>query len=240
MKKLYLIDDNLDGNRLKYGGGFVDDGKYPDVLCTISKLSKDSNLDFIKEAECVMMHETLCDYYDGEYHDESHAAANRIKLFPEIYNEQIPFVVYSDGIKTGNTFGKELYNGRITKVSLNKRTFYSRLEPFVANYVNNKTIDLRILVYGKHFETILIDKAATAMFSKLQEFKDTDYLDAGVLNCDEMRQIVEFSQPVLGKNFTTIIADLLKNPITVGEYKNKINNILDSFNDYGKNTYTWQ
>jgi hypothetical protein len=39
MKKIYLIDDNIDGNRQKYGGGFVDDGTYQDVLIAIDKLS---------------------------------------------------------------------------------------------------------------------------------------------------------------------------------------------------------
>ena len=55
-----------------------------------------------------------------------------------------------------------------------------------------------------------------------------------------MRQIVEIAQPKIGKGYEYIINGLQLSPITVGEFKNRINIIIDNYQDYGKNYYTWK
>lgn len=237
MKKIYLIDDNLDGNRSKYGSSFVDEGKYADVLCSIDKISAFDNLSFIEDAACVLLHKTLNDFYDGQYHEDSQKVATIIGEMPNI-GDVIPLAVFSDGF----TSDKGDYNPKMPKVlyNLSKRAFYNRLESFVVHYKDIGKIDLRILAYGNDFEKVLVEKAATIVFGRLQNLADSEIVDATKVACEEMKQIVEMAQPAIGKSYNDIINDLQLNDITVGELKKQINNILDNFQDYGKNYYTWK
>lgn len=237
MKKIFLVDDNLDGNRSKYGGAFVDEGKYVDLLCSITRISVADDLSFISDAACVLLHETLNDYYDGKFHDDSQKVAAKIGQFPGL-GDTIPFVKFSDNYTSdlcdfdSNT-PNQLY-------CLSKRVFYHRLESFVVHYRDAGEIDLRILAYGEEFVKIMVEKAATTVLGLLHDIDDKAILDATTIVCPEMKQIVELSQPALGKNYIEIINDIQMNEISVGVFKNRINNILDNFQDYGKNYYSWK
>lgn len=237
MKKIYLIDDNLDGNRSKYGSSFVDEGKYAEVLCSIDKISASHDLSFIDDAACVLLHKTLNDFYDGKYHEDSQKVATIIGEMPNI-GDVIPLAVFSDGF----TSDKGDYNPQMPNAlyNLSKRAFYNRLESFVVHYKDTGEIDLRILAYGSDFKKVIVEKVATDVFCRLQNIADSDVIDATKVACAEMKQIVELAQPAIGKSYNDIINDLQVNDITVGEFKNRINNILDNFQDYGKNYYTWR
>ena len=128
MNKIYLIDDNVDGNRQKYGGGFVDDGMCQDVLTAIDKLSPSDDLSFVNNASCVLLHKSLEDYVDGQFHDDSHKVVSILRQIPEL-GKDIPLVWFSDGdtLDIGDYRGNTIY-------SLSKRVFYGRLEPFVIHY----------------------------------------------------------------------------------------------------------
>lgn len=237
MKKIYLIDDNLDGNRSKYGSSFVDEGKYENVFCAIDKISTTDDLSFIDGAACVLLHKTLNDFYDGRFHEESQKVAAIIGDMPNV-GDVIPLVIFSDGF----TSDKGDYNPKMPNVlrNLSKRAFYSRLESFVLHYRDTGEIDLRILAYGVDFEKVLVENAATVVFARLQNFSDADIVNATKVACEEMKQIVDLAQPAIGKSYIEIINDLQLNDISVKEFKNRINNILDNFQDYGKNYYTWK
>ena len=237
MKKIYLIDDNLDGNRSKYGSSFVDEGKYEDVFCAIDKISTADDLSFIDGAACVLLHESLNDFYDGRFHDDSHKVVAIIRDRSNV-GDIIPFVIFSDNY----TSDKGDYNPKMPNVlrNLSKRAFYCRLESFVLHYRDSGEIDLRILAYGVDFEKVLIENAATVVFARLQDSTDADIVNATKVACEEMRQIIELAQPAIGKSYNEIINDLQLNDIPVKEFKNRINNILDNFQDYGKNYYTWK
>ena len=237
MKKIFLIDDNQDGKRSKYGSAFVDEGRYADLLCPITRISVADDLSFISDAACVLLHETLNDYYDGRFHDDSQKVAAQIEQFPGL-GDNIPFVKFSDNYTSD--LGDYDSNTPNELFRLSKRAFYNRLESFVVHYRDTGKIDLRILAYGEDFVKILLEKAATTVFGLLHDIDDKDILDAPTIACPEMKQIVELSQPALGKNYIEIINDLQMHEISVGEFKNRINNILDNFQDYGKNYYSWK
>lgn len=238
MKKIYLIDDNLDGNRNKYGSTFVDDGKYADILCAIDKISLADDLEFLNTAACVLLHKTLNDYFDGKFHEDSQKVATFIGQMPNIGN-RIPLVIFSDGF-TSDIGDYDIDRNPNEIYSLSKRALYSRLESFVIHYRDTIEIDLRILAFGEDFATELIEKAAVDVFSRLQDFADTETLDATKIACPKFRQIIDMSQPAIGKNYIEIINDLQLNPISIFEFKNRLNNILENFQDYGKNYSVWK
>lgn len=234
MKKIYLIDDNVDGNRQKYGGGFVDDGAYSNVMVAIDKLSPNNNLSFLENASCILLHKSLEDFYDGKFHDDSHKVAIQIRKLPGV-GDSIPLVLFSDGDTNdlGELRGQTIF-------SLSKRAFYGRLESFVLHFQNTNEVELRILAYGQNYIAYLANRAATSLFVRLQDLQDEDKLPAPKVHCEEMEQIVSLSQPSIGKTYKEIIIDLTMNNITVREFKNRINIILENIQDYGKNYFTWK
>ena len=234
MKKIFLIDDNEDGNRLKYGADFVDEGTYHDVLMSIDKLSPQNSLDFVKDSACILLHKSFNDFYNGEYHDGSQKVKTMIMNHP-LVGRIIPVVFFSDG--DTNDLGD--YREQAI-LSLSKRAFYGRLEDFVLHYQDTHEIELKILAYGPNYIAYLVDRYATILFSKIQDLQDNEKMPATKVHCEEMEQLVSLSQPSIGKTYKDIILDLVKNPMTVQEFKNRINNILESIQDYGKNINTWK
>lgn len=239
MKKIVLIDDNGDGSRQRYGGSLVDDGVYQDILINIDKINAESNMDFLQSAACILMHKTLRDYYDGQFHEDSQKVKNIIRFkYPEI-GSNIPLVLFSDG---DDLYDIGDYNPKSPNIihSLSKKAFYNRLDDFVNYYRNTEKIELRILAYGKDFSTILAERLSTSLFTRLVGFDENDILPAVKIHCDEMRQFVELSQPGIGKSYNEILTRIQLFPTTVCEFKNQINNILENFQDYGKNYYCWK
>lgn len=234
MKKIFLIDDNEDGNRLKYGAGYVDEGVYQDVLKSIDKLSPKDSLDFINDSACILLHKSFNDFFNGVYHDGSQKVKTSIMNHP-LVGRTIPVVLFSDG--DTNDLGDYRENAIL---SLSKRAFYRRLEDFVLHYQDTHEIDLKILAYGPNYISYLVNRYATLLFSKIQDLQNNEKLPATKVHCEEMAQIVALSQPSIGKIYKDIILDLVTNPITVQEFKNRINNILESIQDYGKNITTWK
>ena len=66
MKKLVLIDDNIEHQREAYGASFVDNEEYSDCLIHIEKVNSQSDLSFLNDVACVMIHDSLADFIDGK------------------------------------------------------------------------------------------------------------------------------------------------------------------------------
>ena len=237
MKRIYLIDDNIDGNQQKYGSSFVEEGKYADVMNYISRLSATDDLGFVNDAACILMHKTLDDFYDGVFHDDSHKVAGLIRQSDGV-GDTIPLVLFSDGDTAD--MGEYRQENPNMIYSLSKRAFYSRLENFIMHYKTKGQIELKILAYGRDYEKVIIEKAATAVFASLQNIGNDELVPVAKIHGQDMRQIVEMAQPKIGKSYEDIINGLQLSPITIGEFKNRINIIIDNYQDYGKNYYTWK
>ena len=223
MKKVFLIDDNIDGTRGKYGGSFVDEGEYSEVLHLISRPPVYADIEELKDAACVLIHRSC----------KGFATINDILEM----GTTIPYVIFSDG--DTSDMGDYRPENPMVIYSLSKRAFFGRLEGFISHYASTGIIDLRILAFGTDFKKVLLEKSVTAVFSIIQEFGNDEIVPTKV-HCKDMRQIVDLAQPKIGKSYEEIITDLQLNPITIGEFKKRINNILDNFQNYGKNYYTWE
>ena len=239
MKKIVLIDDNSDGSRHKYGADFVDEGLYKDFLVNIDKINEDSNFEFLDTSVCVLMHKTLRDYIDGEFREDSQKVKEIITKKYPLIGKSIPLVLFSDG-DTSDIGDYDQEKNPYEIYSLNKGIFYSRLNDFIQKYIQTKNIDLRILAYGINFETYLVERYASIVFSKLVNIDENLPLSPNLIHCEEMQQLVNISQPKIGKNYNEILVGIQFNNMSVREFKKRINNILDNFQDYGKNNYYWE
>lgn len=237
-KKIYLIDDNLDGNRARYGAGKIDEGFYDSILVIKDKLCKDDDFGFISDAACVLLHRSLEDYVEGSYRDDSHFATNYIqKMIPEL-GASIPFAIFSDGDQADNGEMKEGNPNMI--YSLGKKAFYGRLVDFLDFYVMESKIELRILAYGKDFGAKLIDDNIKKVFEAIDGLASEENVPPLKVNSKALKIIVENSQPLIGITYEELIVGLKLNPMKVSDFKTRLNHILSDFIEYGKNYTSWQ
>ena len=79
MKKILLIDDNSKNQREVYDASFVDEEEYSDCLSHVEQVNSQSDLSFLDDVSCVMIHDSLEDYINGEYKSDSHKADDGVQ-----------------------------------------------------------------------------------------------------------------------------------------------------------------
>jgi hypothetical protein len=241
---IYLIDDNQNNQRERLGKNFVDEGVFSTYLTSIEKLEKQvqaddiSHLAFLKEAKCILLHATTKDY-DKEkesFMEDSGTNARKIKELISDYGDLIPLVVFSNG-EEGVVYSDKTPN---YISAINKNIFYERLWDFVEHYKNLGEIELRILAWGKHFQAKEVSKYANSLLETLafrngeDVFKITDISDQQPI----LKAFVEASFP--DTVWLDFLHDLENNPISINDFRNKINQIKESFLKYGKNIRSWK
>ncbi len=239
MKDIVLIDDNSKNQRLDYGASFVDEGVYNDILLHIEKVNQDTDISFLSGAKCILYHDSLEDFIDGNFIEESHKARGLITDYIEDHNMR--FVCFSDGHQA---IGETDSSCNVTGVK--KSAFYSRLQYFLDTYRKEGLLEVRILSYGKNYRKEIISPAVKSLFKKLNTLRPTSILEYSSVmpaNQDEpehLRQIVEQALPALGMSYDDILDYIEDHGISVSEFKKRINRIFDDISKYGKNTYTWE
>lgn len=235
MKKIILIDDNSKNQRAVYGASFVDDDFDTDVFCHVEKLDSQSDLSFLNDAVCVMMHDSLEDYINGEFVSSSHKAKERIEDY--IQENGIPYVLFSDGHPITAEWREETPN---IVYSIKKSEFYLHLKDFISYYKKYGNIDMRIIAYGKDFLKDLICKWCQLIIYDLNDLSDDEYTDISCINKKALRQVIENTQPQIGISFDEIMCKIEDQEITVGQMRININNIISSVKKYGKNINSWK
>lgn len=235
MKKIYLIDDNSKNQRELYGASFVDDDKYKDVLFHIEKINAQSDLSFIDNALCVMMHESLEDFIDGEFRKDSHKAKECLEEI--ILDRSIPYVLFSDGHAMTAEWREETPD---IVYSIKKSEFYKHLEHFIINYIDSGNIDMRIIAYGKDIIKHLISKWYQSIIVSIANKGDHDMLEIGMFNNKDLRMIVENSLPEIGLSFNDLMSKIEDGDVTIGQFRYNLNNIISNFKKYGKNISSWK
>lgn len=237
MKKIIIIDDNSKNQRKAYGAGFVDDEKYEhaDKLFHIEKLNSESDMSFLDEAACIMMHDSLEDYIDGEFKSDSHKAKDKIDDF--ISHHNIPYVSFSDGHSIIADWREETPN---VVYSIKKSEFYRHLDDFISNYAKDGSLDMKIIAYGKDFMKYLMGKWCLTIIGNLADKKDMDFVDTSYLDKKTLRLIIKNAQPKIDKTFDEIMCGIEDEEITVGQLRLNVNNIISSIKKYGTNISTWK
>lgn len=237
MKKIILIDDNKMNQRSAYGASFVDDGLYADSLLHIEKVNVGSDFSFLNNAACVMIHDSLEDYINGEFDAESHKAKELIEI--KIKEYKIPYVFFSDG--HGRTAVWRDENPDVV-YEIKKSEFYLHLNDFMQEYADSGNLDLRIIAYGKDYKKKLMSDWHQTVFSALTDICDNEVLDISLFD-NQMRKalrlIIENAQPKIGISFNSLMCDIEDEKITAGQFRMNLNKIINSVKNYGKNIYCW-
>jgi hypothetical protein len=242
---IYLIDDNQNNQREHLGISFVEEGVFKDCLVSIEKLEKRasandmSHLEFLKDARCILLHASTEDY-DSEkdtFLSGSHTNVRKVKEDIADFGDKIPLVLFSNGT-TETVYSPDKNPNFIS--GMNKNTFYTNLRDFVEYYKNTGGIEFRILVWGKNFRTKEVSGLASILLETIAFQNETDIFEIAQLSDKQhvFKSFMEMSLPAA--NFADVLNDLEKNPISICEFRNKINLIIESFLEHGKNIYPWK
>ena len=242
---IYLIDDNQNNQRFNnYNITFIEDGVFDGNLKSIEKLevgksfSDTSHLDFLKTADCIILHNTTEDYEkDKGFLSGSKTNVLKIKELISMEGEKIPLVLFSNSMDEA-VFDSENNLNYISAIK--KNLLYERLFDFLDHYKNTGNVELRIIAWGKNFANKEISKLAIEILNSLELKGDSEDLKlsdlSGIIN--SFKRFVELSFPK--DDFDEVLNEIEYNPIKIKDFKKKINQITESFNKYGKNIYTWK
>ena len=104
------------------------------------------------------------------------------------------------------------------------------------------SVDLRILAYGKDFNKIKVRSLALSVL-RIVEGKQGDMTIQDLANiaaCPDFKELISISNPELGLTYDELLENLEDKPISFNIFRNKINQIVNSFYQYGRNIYLWQ
>lgn len=239
MKDILLIDDNSRDQRMLYGASFVDEEEYAGILSHIERVDKDIDPSFIGGCKCVLIHDSLEDFINGHFDQYSHIAKDNILDYLD--NHEIPYVCFSDGHESTG-----VYDSNKNLVNLKKSDFYNRLRFFLEYYKTTGKVQFHILAYGKNYRKELMLKYVRALFRKIELKRPSDILQSADVMPDSkeeepyLKKFIALAQPALGMDYDDILVFIDDEEITVGEFRQRINNIVNSVSQYGKNTYTWK
>ncbi|HBG70065.1 MAG: hypothetical protein A2W93_10025 [Bacteroidetes bacterium GWF2_43_63] len=242
---IYLIDDNQNNQRLSnYNITFIEEGAFDEYLISIDKLeigssfSSTSHLDFLKNADCILLHTTTEDFLPGKgFIPGSKTNVLKIKEIISQEGELIPIVLFS------NSMGETEYNSDKNPnyiSSIKKNLFYERLFDFLENYKNSGIVDLRIIAWGSNFACKEVSRLAIEILSAFESKDNSDRL-----KLSDLSPIIKSFKTFLELSFSNskvneILNDIEDNPIRIKEFKDKIKHITECYAKYGKNTCNWK
>lgn len=241
---IYLIDDNQNNQRLNnYNITFIEDGVFERYLTSIEKLerrksfSDTSNLDFLKTADCILLHSTTEDYDKVTgFIPGSKTNVLKIKELISQEGEQIPLVLFSNSMGEAE-FDIERNLKYIS--SIKKNLLYERLFDFLDHYKNIGGVELRIIAWGKNFASREISKLTIEILNSIELKDNSEDLKLSDLsqNINSFKSFVELSLPK--NDADEILNEIEDHPIRIQDFRRKINRIKESYEKYGKNIYTW-
>ena len=235
MKKILLIDDNSKNQREVYDASFVDEEEYSDCLSHVEQVNSQSDLSFLDDVSCVMIHDSLEDFINGEFKSDSHKAKERIE--DVIQSKNLPYVLFSDGHGMTADWREDMPN---VVFSVKKSEFYRHLKSFLDYYRETGKLDMRLIAYGKDFLKHLMSIWCQTVINKLADAPDDEIINMSKIDKRSLRLIIENAQPKIGVSFDGVMCDIEDGNITAGRLRNNINNILSSIKKYGKNISSWK
>lgn len=242
---IYLIDDNQNNQRLNnYNITFVEDGDFNGYLKSIEKIevgksfSDTSHLDFLKTADCIILHVTTEDYdNDRGFLSGSKTNVLKIKELISQEGELIPLVLFSNAMDDAEFDFENNFN---YISAIKKNLLYERLFDFLEYYKNTGKIELRILAWGKNFLSKEITKLSLEILNSIESKEKSEELKLSDLSkiINSFKSFIELSLPK--NDINEILDEIEDNPIKIQDFRKKINQIKESFDKYGKNIYTWE
>ena len=222
MQKIVLIDDNKYNQRENYGATFVDDGEYEDCLVHLEQLNESSDFSFLDDAACILLHDSLADFVNGQYVSGSQMAKVFVK--DKIKADKIPYVIFSDG---HSIIGEWSETDKNVVRSIKKSEFYRNLKGFLDAYRETGHIDLRLIAYGNEFEKKELIYLLQQIFDELNHIPDKETLYLSSLNRDLLERFVAKVQLVSNNDTFEKLCDSIEaGRLTVGKFKAYINTLV--------------
>jgi len=229
MKQIILIDDNRQNQRAKYGAGFVDNEEYSDCLVHKEKLNSASDFSFLDNAICIMIHDSLPDFVGDNFKSDSHKVKDIILDF--IQENAMQCIVFSDG-----QYSTDLEE---TNLKMKKSEFYFYLRDFLESYMETGSVNLKIAAYGKNYMKHDMLKWYKNIMSGIKN-NDNNTITLSDIDKVSLRQFLENSQPKVGITYNQLMSNVDDGLVTVRDFKDNINRIIDGVQKYGKNISVWK
>lgn len=227
---VFLFDDTSEDYTRKY----INLPDYsPNVLRYVHRAKLSDFIyyqDDLKKADCILIHRSFQDSDNPGSHDFFRKV---VQLSAN--GEIIPLVIFSDGDRELADFKSDRFIRQIKK-----QKFYERLKSFLEDYRSTKIANLKIIGYGDKSDYLLAVSEAHSILSKIRFLASDDVISPEMVAGQDLVSFVERSQPSIGCSYSDIISDLQNGNITAGRFREIINVIVKSFNNYGKNTHPWR
>ena len=192
-------------------------------------------MSFLNDVSCIMIHDSLEDYVNGEFKSDSHKAKEKIE--DVIQSKNLPYVLFSDGHGLIADWREDMPN---MVFSIKKSEFYLHLRCFLDYYRATGELDMRLIAYGKDFLKQLMSMWCQTLISKMTNISDNEILDISKVDKHSLILIIENAQPKIGFSFDDVMCDIEDGNTTAGNLRDNINNILSSVKKYGKNISSWK
>ena len=230
MKKIILIDDNKYNQRELYGASFVDKEEYGDCLFHIEKLNENSDFSFIDDAICVLLHDSLDDYEDGEFISGCRIA--RECVLDKVTEQKIPYVIFSDGHSPIGDWNES--NPHVVR-SVKKSELYRNLKNFLDAYRVNNKLDLRIIAYGNDFEKREKIYLLQQINENLNKHNDKDILTESMLDEELCKHFFDKTNLTTSYSFDKILESIHAGKLTIGIFRNYLNTLISRSVKYSAN-----
>lgn len=231
MKKIILIDDNKSNQREIYGADFVDKGEYEDCLVHKEQLNEYSDFCFLDNAACVLLHDSLEDYIDGEFKSGSRMAKELI--IEKIKTNNIPYVVFSDG---HSIIGEWSQTKPDVVRNIKKSEFYRHLKAFLDIFRELGRLDLRLIAYGKDYEKRELIFLLQQIFDNLNNINDKEMLAITMTDTDLLERFFDKVKHVTSLTIEKLSESISAGRITVGKFKAYINSLASHAIRYATKT----
>lgn len=222
---IYLIDDNRRQQQEEYNSFFLKEKSYHLFFEAIYKIKQSDNLNFLKKAKCILIHQSFPDFNESAMAIEGSTTIYENIL--EISNSnQIPIVIFSNG-------AHNIIFSKTNITAINKQLFYQNLEDFIIHYSKTKQIIFEILIYGKNYLykelSLIFNEIALMVRMKSDTNENKNLYDLSRLFSEKSNSDVT----IVNNKLEQLSFDKLEL-----DYLPKLTKILNSMLKYGRNIYS--
>lgn len=232
---IYLFD-NTSSEFIKE---YINPLEYTDVLYFSPSATMDmleTMTTALEAADWIFLHRS----FEAEFEDEYYMIAEDIAD----WGKKVPLLIFSDGDMPEPVINKQT----ATYIqSFKKREFYSSLPGFLTSIRAKGRTDIQVLLTkswqdgtfsGEMQEQPNIYVLGKEILMGIRALNQDDEVGS-YIDLERLKSILDYSQPEIGIQTETILAEVENGVLKVGKIRELINKVIDSYNNYGKNIYTW-
>ena len=232
---IYLFDNTSSEFIKKY----INPLEYTDVLYFSPSATMDmleTMTTALEAADWIFLHRS----FEAEFEDEYYMIAEDIAD----WGKKVPLLIFSDGDMPEPVINKQT----ATYIqSFKKSEFYSSLPGFLTSIRAKGRTDSQVLLTkswqngtsnSKMQEQPNIYALGKEILMGIRALNQDDEVGS-YIDLERLKSILDYSQPEIGIQTETILAEVENGVLKVGKIRELINKVIDSYNNYGKNIYTW-